>query len=66
MIIHADRVQKGEKARIETFVVGHNIQNGETLQWVVEGGKYKASFLLPDVDDSSTSEGLLISEVRGK
>lgn len=66
MIIHADRVQKGEKARIETFVVGHDIQKGEKLQWVVEGGKYKASFLLPDVDDSSASQGLLISEVRAE
>lgn len=62
VIIHADEVQKGEKARIETFVVGHNIQDGEKLQWVVEGGKYKASFLLPDIEDSSGSKGLLISE----
>lgn len=63
MIIHADGVQKGEKARVESFVVGHDIQKGEKLQWVVEGGKYKASFLLPDVEGSSGSEGLLISEV---
>ena len=63
VIIHADEVQSGGKARIETFVVGHNVQNGERLQWVVEGGKYKASFLLPDGEDSSTSKGLLISEV---
>lgn len=62
MIIHADGVQKGEKARVETFVVGHNIQKGEKLQWVVEGGKYKASFLLSDIEGSSESEGLLISE----
>lgn len=63
VIIHADEVQQGEKARIETFVVGHDVQNGERLQWVVEGGKYKASFLLPDVENTSTSQGLLISEV---
>lgn len=63
MIIHADGVQNGEKARIETFVVGHKVENGEKLQWAVEGGKYKASFLLPDVEGNSTSEGLLISEV---
>lgn len=64
MIIHADEVQNGVKARIETFVVGHNIEKGEKLQWVVEGGKYKASFLLPDNEDSPASEKLLISEVR--
>lgn len=66
VIIHADGVQKGEKARVETFVVGHNIQKGEKLQWVVEGGKYKASFLLSDIEGSSESEGLLISEVMRK
>ena len=63
VIIHADEVQRGEKARVETFIVGHNLQDGEKLQWVVEGGKYKASFLLPDADKSSGSRGLLISEV---
>ncbi|MCJ1470025.1 hypothetical protein MMC07_008670 [Pseudocyphellaria aurata] len=62
VIIHADEVKKGEKARIETFIVGHNIENGEKLQWVVEGGKYKASFLLPADEDTVTSEKLLISE----
>jgi predicted cupin superfamily sugar epimerase len=36
---------------------------GERLQWIVPGGKYKASFLLPDKDGSTDSEeGLLISE----
>lgn len=63
VIIHANEAQNGENARIETFVVGHNVQDGEKLQWVVEGGKYKASFLLPDAEDSAASEGLLISEV---
>ena len=29
----------------------------------VEGGKYKASFLLPDEEGDSESEGLLISEI---
>ena len=56
-------MQNGGKARIETFVVGHNIQRGERLQWLVEGGKYKASFLLPDAEATEDSEGLLISEV---
>ena len=53
----------GQKARLETFIVGHDVHSGERLQWIVEGGNYKASFLLPDTDDGSESEGLLISEV---
>ena len=64
MIIHADEKEEGKKARIETFVVGHDIHGGERVQWLVEGGKYKASFLLPDVEGGSDSEGLLISEVH--
>ncbi|KAL8740648.1 MAG: hypothetical protein Q9190_006678 [Brigantiaea leucoxantha] len=63
VIIHADQIQHGGKARIETFVVGQDIEKGERVQWIVEGGKYKASFLLPDnKDGSGGSEGLLISE----
>ncbi|KAL1967904.1 hypothetical protein VTN77DRAFT_2321 [Rasamsonia byssochlamydoides] len=69
VLIHADEVLRGEraaqngKARIETFVVGHDIARGEKLQWIVEGGKFKASFLLPDDgDDGTKSDGLLISE----
>ncbi|KAL1979445.1 hypothetical protein VTN96DRAFT_5955 [Rasamsonia emersonii] len=70
VLIHADEVLRGDraaqngKARIESFVVGHDIARGERLQWIVEGGKYKASFLLPDDDndDGKKSEGLLISE----
>lgn len=51
------------KARVETFVVGQDVSQGERLQWVVEGGKYKASFLLPDHEGGEKSEeGLLISE----
>jgi predicted cupin superfamily sugar epimerase len=54
----------GRKARVETFVVGQDIAKGEKLQWIVEGGKYKSSFLLPDEEDGKESaEGLLISEV---
>ena len=53
--------QESGKARIETFVVGHNIAKGERLQWIVEGGIFKASYLLPD-EDNSHSDGLLISE----
>jgi predicted cupin superfamily sugar epimerase len=32
VLIRTDEVQPGEKARIETFVVGHNIEKGERLQ----------------------------------
>ena len=63
MIIHADKAKGGEKAPVETFIVGHDIAKGERLQWIVEGGKYKASYLLPDEDGKDKSEGLLISEV---
>lgn len=50
--------------RIETFVVGHDISNGERLQWIVEGGCYKASFLIPEKEEKlENSPGLLISEV---
>ena len=48
---------------METFAVGKDIHGGEKMQWIVEGGKYKASFLLPDKEGQTGSEGLLISEV---
>ncbi|OHE92962.1 hypothetical protein CORC01_11755 [Colletotrichum orchidophilum] len=51
---------------VESFVVGGNVGAGERLQWTVEGGDYKASFVLPDEGgdkDASSSEGLLITEV---
>lgn len=68
VILHGDagsRARNGQKAVIETFVVGHDIARGERLQWVVEGGEYKASFLLADrdADGELESDGLLISEV---
>lgn len=63
VIIHEDEKKKGGKARVETFVVGHDIQGGDRVQWIVEGGKCKASFLLPDEEGRLESEGLLISEV---
>ncbi|KAI8178965.1 hypothetical protein K4K49_001771 [Colletotrichum sp. SAR 10_70] len=57
VLIHAD-------GSIESFVVGKNIAAGERLQWVVEGGDYKASFILPNEDGKKeASEGLLITEV---
>jgi predicted cupin superfamily sugar epimerase len=55
VIIHED-------GRVETFVVGQDIAKGERLQWIVEGGKFKASFLLEDREGTGESEGLLISE----
>jgi predicted cupin superfamily sugar epimerase len=58
VLIHPD-------GRVESFNVGQNIENGEKLQWIVEGGVWKASFLL-DVEDENgntqENEGLLISE----
>lgn len=48
--------------RVEVFTVGHDIAAGEKLQWIVEGGKFKGTYLLPDQEGGSESEGLLISE----
>lgn len=70
VILHADEVMPSydshaaveSKARIETFVVGQDVEAGERLQWIVEGGKYKASFLLDEEGKEGESEGLLISE----
>jgi predicted cupin superfamily sugar epimerase len=51
------------KARVETYVVGQDVLGGEKLQFIVEGGKYKASYLLPDTKDGQDSkDGCLISE----
>lgn len=55
------------KWTLETFEVGPNVAKGERIQWIVEGGRYKASFLLPDEEESgeqqeAKSGGLLISE----
>ncbi|ODA80256.1 hypothetical protein RJ55_03214 [Drechmeria coniospora] len=60
VLIHPDR-------RVETFVVGCDIQCGEKLQWAVDGGVWKASYLLPNQDVTSRcldvhDEELLISE----
>ncbi|KAK7419360.1 hypothetical protein QQZ08_010893 [Neonectria magnoliae] len=43
--------------RVESFVVGPAVERGERLQWVVERGVWKASYLL-----DAEAEGLLISE----
>ena len=63
VIIHADGEGNKTIPRVESFVVGQDLAKGEKLQWIVEGGKYKASFLLPDSQGASSDEGLLISEV---
>ncbi|KAG4440042.1 hypothetical protein IFR05_004492 [Cadophora sp. M221] len=60
VIIHAD--EEGKEKRVESFVVGHDVEKGEKLQWIVDGGKFKASYLLPDEEGGSGSQGLLISE----
>ena len=71
VIIHADEVMPEydshsgirAKARVETFIVGQNVEKGEKLQWIVDGGKYKSSFLLPlEGEDAADNGGLLISE----
>jgi predicted cupin superfamily sugar epimerase len=49
------------KARVETFIVGQDVLDGERLQWIVEGGKYKAEALLKE-SDGRDGEGCLISE----
>lgn len=46
--------------KIKSFKVGFDYANGEISQWVVPGGVYKASFLLPNQE---FNDGLLISEV---
>ncbi|USP79439.1 uncharacterized protein yc1106_06713 [Curvularia clavata] len=56
VLIHAD--EAGDTKRVESFVVGMDFAKGEKSVWVVEGGKYKASFLL----DGAEGERLLISE----
>lgn len=53
VLIHPD-------GTIKSFRVGFDYANGEVSQWVVPGGVYKASFLLPNEEFNN---GLLISEV---
>lgn len=63
VILKVGDYQRSNQAQIETFRVGHDIAAGERLQWIVEGGNYKASFLLSD-ETERTRSSLLISEVR--
>ncbi|RSL76359.1 hypothetical protein CEP51_010021 [Fusarium floridanum] len=58
VLIHPD-------GRVETFIVGHAVEQGERIQWVVEGNVWKASYLLPSKatpGETQHGEGLLISE----
>lgn len=65
-IIHILQKGKGQyvliypDGTIKSFKVGFDYANGEVAQWVVPGGVYKASFLLPNEEFDN---GLLISEV---
>ncbi|KAF9697863.1 hypothetical protein EKO04_004289 [Ascochyta lentis] len=66
VLLHPDEGEGG-KRRVESFVVGHDVAAGEKVVWVVEGGRYKASFLLPDrrqdgEDGGGEESCLLISE----
>jgi predicted cupin superfamily sugar epimerase len=66
VLIHADEEGEGGKKRVEKFVVGKDVARGERAVWIVEGGKYKASFLLQaNENGGKDGEGdrLLISEV---
>lgn len=64
MLIHADEEGEGKK-RVESFVVGKDVSKGERAVWIVEGGKFKASFLLPmnGGEGKGEEDRLLISEV---
>ncbi|KAK4033228.1 RmlC-like cupin domain-containing protein [Parachaetomium inaequale] len=67
VVIHPGSRGRDRRVRIESFVVGLDRARGETQRWVVEGGKYKATFLLPDLDQNgeegaTSGEGMLVSE----
>lgn len=63
VVLHAnDRPDDGGPCRLESFAVGHDLSRGEKMQWIVEGGKFKASFLVPDPGKGESEAGLLISE----
>ena len=60
VILKPGNDQGAQQAQVETFRVGRDITQGERLQWIVDGGNYKASFL---VSDGTEVSSLLISEV---
>jgi uncharacterized protein len=39
VLIHAD--EEGDKKRVETFMVGKDVEKEERMVWVVEGGSTK-------------------------
>lgn len=49
-------------AKVTSFIVGHDIEHDEKLQWIVDGNKFKATCLLPDANSHGSEGGLLISE----
>lgn len=53
VILHADE----KPCRVESFVVGKNVEKGERVQWIVEGGKYKGTFVFPLEDDEDGDKG---------
>ncbi|KAF2422843.1 hypothetical protein EJ08DRAFT_640570 [Tothia fuscella] len=61
---------KGKHWRIETLAVGRDLAKGENMQWIVDGGVWKTSFLLENEDggehsatiDCTSCGGCLISE----
>lgn len=68
-IIHILQSGRGQyvliypNGEIKSFIVGFNHSKGEVSQWVVPGGVYKASFLLPLNQKECNNDKLLISEV---
>jgi predicted cupin superfamily sugar epimerase len=63
VLVHDDEGEDGEKKRVESFVVGKDVEAGERVVWIVEGGKYKASFLEAEEGVDEWESRLLISEV---
>ncbi|KEF54359.1 uncharacterized protein A1O9_09525 [Exophiala aquamarina CBS 119918] len=62
MYVDQPRDENG-RVRVNSFLVGQDLVNGEDLQWAVPGGKFKATFLYPDEDEGQESKnGMLISE----
>ncbi|ETI19293.1 hypothetical protein G647_09125 [Cladophialophora carrionii CBS 160.54] len=53
------------KVEVETFVVGKDLARGERLQWIVEGDKFKASFLLPDENENENGDGTAGESEKG-
>lgn len=63
VLVHDDEGEEGGKKRVESFVVGKDVEAGEKVVWIVEGGKYKASFLEVEDGVDEWEAKLLISEV---